>query len=263
MGYLGTGLLQGFAQGQQIADERNTRKTQLDLAKKRFDLEEKEQTFKMEQMKKQLQALSGLNMFGGGQPQGQEQPPQATQGKPAATPQVNLPQGAQPTQQPDLRSMLTSQGPSGQPPQENLKDSLLNTLGGLEMTGFNTSGVQGVLERQGRIPVKPSAKLSPEEQFLEEFKGKNPQASIADALKAYKQLDVENKVVPDKAPLPTTDKGYTIQFDPKMGVNVAAKIGPDGKATKEQYDPSKHGMAVATSETPLQRELEKGILRDV
>jgi len=263
MGYFGSGFVQGWAQGQAINEERAARKQQLDLAKKRFDLEEKERNFQMEQMKKQMSALANIGLFGGGGgAQDQTQQPSMTM------PQAGLNLGTS-----SLQSSPSGLGPQGfnfqmpqmkqaQPmtPSPN-QNPILNQLGALAMTGFNVSPLESILERQGRIPPKPSTKapreLSPELQFMEEFRQKNPDATVADALTAYKKLDVENKIVQEKAPLPTTDKGYTIQFDPKLGVNVAAK----GKI-REEYDPDKHGVAVSTSETPLQRELEKGLLSD-
>ena len=119
MGEFAAGLMQGMGKGQQVSQERAFQKQTLDLAQKKFKLEEQEGALKLQMLQQQIQQQGGMmglleKLLAGQQPGGQ----------PPVAPGIEAPVMGQPVP------------PSGAPTQ--------GPAGGFQLGGINISEKGGV-----------------------------------------------------------------------------------------------------------------------
>lgn len=182
MGYFGTGVLQGFAQGQAVMQERDMRKRQLDFEQKRLKMQEDEHTLQMDMFKQNLNYMLMNPMLRhgmGGQGTAAPAVPPSQAGAPYSLRQslmdgLNLPTpAAAPSAAPTTPApQQTDQAGQAQFSPEEKQQFLAWLNKGLSMPGFQLpTGLLDVAEREGLLPEKPKTKqellVGPEGQLKE------------------------------------------------------------------------------------------------
>ena len=125
-------------------------------------------------------------------------------------------------------------------------------------------GITNLIDPGGKLPPtqtwigdpqqrqKYAQGYQPENWAASQARLKETQANQEQNRAQQKQLHddtIANRPTASKAPLPETDKGWTVRVG-QSGVNEASKI-VNGQVVTEPYDPAKHGQMQARNQAPL------------